>query len=123
MEQVFTKVEELADHVKEYVNNRITSVKLSIAEKSSELIAAAIMIVVLLVGCMFFITLISIALAFAFAKITGEYYWGFLIVAGIYLLVGLFIWKTREKIIRLPIMNAMLKKLFKEEDKEGGKDQ
>ncbi|UEG50722.1 phage holin family protein [Ferruginibacter lapsinanis] len=123
MEQVFTKVEELADHVKEYVNNHITSVKLSVAEKSSAVIAAAITIIVLLVGCMFFITLISIALAFAFAKLTGEYYWGFLIVAGIYLLIGVFIWKAREKIIRLPIMNAMLKKLFKEEENESGKDQ
>ena len=33
MERTFNKAEDLADHIKEYVNARIDSIKLSVAEK------------------------------------------------------------------------------------------
>ena len=39
MEKAFTKAEELADTAKEYVNARIESAKLSVAEKTSAVIA------------------------------------------------------------------------------------
>ena len=39
MEKTFARVEELADTIKEYVNTRIESVKLSAAEKSSAVVA------------------------------------------------------------------------------------
>lgn len=118
MEKTFARVEELADHVKEYVNNRIASVKLSVAEKTSAVLSTIIAMVVVLTVFVFFIVFAGIALAFVFAKLTGEYYWGFLIVAGIYLLVGLLVWTLKEKLIRLPIMNAILQQLFKEEEND-----
>jgi hypothetical protein len=34
MEEAFAKVEDLVGHVKEYVNNRVESAKLNMAEKS-----------------------------------------------------------------------------------------
>jgi energy-coupling factor transporter transmembrane protein EcfT len=115
MEQAFARIEELAAHVKEYVNNRVASVKLGAAEKSSKVVAA--IIAAALVGGIFFFFLVfaSIALAYALAEWTGRLYWGFLIVAGIYLLMGIIIWLAKERVLRLPIMNAMLRQLFKEE--------
>ena len=118
MEKTFAKVDELADHVKAYMNNRIDAVKLNTAEKGSKLAANALsMISVLLVFglCLVFA---SFALAFVLAKLTGEIYWGFLIVAGIYLLLGAGIWVLREKLLKLPIQNALLKQIFKEEDEK-----
>ncbi len=116
MEETFAKVEELAEHVKEYVNNRISSVKLSSAEKSSKLTANILAVVIAALVFVFFLLFASIALAYVFSKLTGEFYWGFLIVAGIYFLFGLIVWLLREKILRIPIMNAMLEQLFKDED-------
>ena len=116
METTFAKVEEMAVHVKEYVNNRIASVKLSAAEKSSKLMANVIAIAITMMVFVFFVVFASIALAYAFASLTGEFYWGFLIVAGIYLLLGVLVWLMKEKLLRLPIMNAMLQLLFKEDD-------
>jgi energy-coupling factor transporter transmembrane protein EcfT len=118
MEKTFAKVEELADHVKEYINNRIASVKLSIAEKTSAVLSNIIAMIFVLTVFVFFIVFAGITLAFVFAKLTGEYYWGFLIVAGIYLLMGLLVWALKEKLIRLPIMNAILQQLSKEETDE-----
>ena len=116
MEDTFAKVEDLAAHVKEYINNRLESVKLSVAEKSSRLLSILIAITIALLVLIMFIIFASIALAYAFAKLTGEFYWGFLIVAGIYLLAGILVWTLKEKIIQLPIMNGILNKLSNEEE-------
>jgi hypothetical protein len=118
MEETFTKVEELAEHVKEYVNNRIAGVKLSTAEKSSAVIANIMARLIITVVFVFFIAFASVAAAYLLAKLTGELYWGFLIVAGIYLLIALVVWGLRERILRMPIMNSMLQQLFKNDDDE-----
>jgi len=39
MEQIFAKVEELVEHVKDYVTTKIDSVKLDVAAKSSKLLS------------------------------------------------------------------------------------
>jgi len=116
MKETFAKVEEMADHVKEYMNNRITTVKLKTAEKSSKILAQIIAITVVLVIFLIFIVFAGIALAYAMAKLTGEFYWGFLIVAVLFLLIAWLTWITKEKLIRLPIMNAILHQLFNEEE-------
>lgn len=116
MENTFAKVEEMAEHVKEYVNNHITSAKLSIAEKTSGLLSNIIAVAMVLMVFVFFVVFSSVALAFVFAKLTGEYYWGFLIVAGMYLLFGVLVWTLRVRLLKLPIMNAILQQLFKDEE-------
>ena len=118
MEDTFTKIEELTDHIKEYVNNNIDSAKIKTAKKSSALIAGIIARVVVLLIFMFAIVFASVALGFALGKFTGALYWGFLIVAGIYLLLAFMIWSMQEKILRLPIMNFMLQLLFKTNNNE-----
>lgn len=118
MQEIFSKIEELFIHLKEYIDNRIAYTKLSAAEKSSKIFANLIAILISILILFFFIVFLSVALAFALAKLTGEYYWGFLIVAGIYLLIGLIVWAAKEKLLRLPIMNTILKQLFKEEPED-----
>lgn len=118
MEKAFAKIEELADNVKEYVNTRIESAKLSIAEKSSAVIANVLAGMVLAVFFLFFIIFGSTALALGLGDWIGSTWAGFLIVAGLYLLGGIVAWTAREKIIRLPIMNALIKRLFRNDDEE-----
>ena len=118
MEKAFTKAEELAGTIKEYVNNRIESAKLTAAEKTAsvmaDLIAGAIVALVLLL----FVVLASIALALVLGTLTGKIWIGFLIVSAVYLLVAVIVWKARITLIRLPVMNALIKQLFKADDHE-----
>ncbi len=116
MEDSFNKAEDLAIHVKEYVNNRIASVKLSAAEKSSKMLANMIATTIVALVFLFVIVFASISLAYALAILTGALHWGFLIVAGIYLFLGLFVWLMKERLLRMPIMNSMLNQLFKEDE-------
>jgi hypothetical protein len=114
--EAFTKAEELADHVKEYVNTRVAIAKLDVAEKTSGVIANATAGVVVAVVLVLALIFGSIAGAYALGEWTGRMYWGFLIMAGFYLLAGVVVWNMRERLIRIPVMNAIIGQLFKEDN-------
>lgn len=116
MESLFSRLEQLAMHIKEYAQNRIASVKLSAAEKFSKLISSIFAAAVVAVIFFMFLVFAGIAAAYALAEWTGKLYWGFLLVSGIYLVLGIVVWVAKEKLIRLPVMNALLQQLFKEEE-------
>lgn len=118
MEKTFAKVEELADNIKEYVNTRIDAVKLNAAERSSSIIANIVAGLIVLAVFMLFFLFCSIALAFGLGGLIGKTWAGFLIVAGLYLIIGIVVWTARVKIIQLPVMNALIKQLFREDDEE-----
>ena len=118
MEKTFAKVEELADTVKEYVNNRIESAKLTVAEKGSAVVAVLIAGLIIAAIFTFFIVFAGVAFALLLGGWMGKTWAGFLIVAGLYLLLGIVIWAARDKLIRQPIMNALIKQLFGQEDEE-----
>jgi hypothetical protein len=115
---LFSKAEDLFSHIKEYVNNRVDSAKLNVADKTSRIVANGIAILVIVVLSLFFMVFASIAFAHVLGIWTGKLYWGFLIIAGIYLLLAFFIWLGKNKLIRLPIMNAILRQLFNDNDNE-----
>lgn len=118
MQETFAKAEELAEHVKEYIHNRMDAVKLDTAEKTSKVAALVIAAVTVAVFIFSFLFFASVALAFVFSNVTGSLAWGFLIVGGIYLLLGIIIWLLKDRIIQLPIMNALLQQLFRDEDED-----
>lgn len=118
MEKLFTKIEELAGSVKEYVNTRIESVKLNAAEKSSAIIANAIARVVGVVVFFFFMAFASIALSIGLGEWIGKAWAGFLIVACLYLLIGVVVWAGKERLIRLPVMNALIRQLFNDDEED-----
>ena len=118
MESTFAKVEELADHVKDYVKTKIASAKLSVAEKTSKLISNLIAALIVAGVFLLFILFGSIAGALALSAWIGKMYAGFLIVAGIYLLIGIIVWNARERLLRIPIMNSIINQMFKEDDDE-----
>ncbi|MGG9960814.1 phage holin family protein [Ferruginibacter sp. SUN106] len=119
MEKAFAKAEELAGTIKEYINTTIESAKLNAAEKSSALIANTMARVLAAMVFIFFIVFAGIALALGLGEWLNKTWAGFLIVAFLYLLLGVLLWTAREKLLRLPIMNAFIKQLFKAvEDEE-----
>jgi hypothetical protein len=116
MKDTFEKVEGLTDHLKEYINTRIELAKLHLAEKASLVISD--LIAFFIVAILFLLVLVfgSIAGAWALSSWIGKPYAGFLIVAGLYLLLGLIVWVSRSRFIRFPIMNALIRQLHKEDD-------
>jgi hypothetical protein len=58
----------------------------------------------------------GLALAVMLQFLVGQLYLALLIVAGFYGLVGIVLWKFRNKLIRIPIMNSILHELFKDSE-------
>ena len=116
MEKVFSKVEELAGSVKDYVNTRMEAIKLDAAEKGSSIIANSVAGVVVAILFLFFLGLASIGLSIVLGEWIGRMWAGFVIVACVYFLIGIVVWAVRGRLIRLPVMNALIQQLFKHDE-------
>lgn len=118
MSDTFEKLEGLTDHVKEYINTRVELTKLRLAEKTSLLISNLIAVTLVVLLFLFVLVFGSIAGAWVLSDWIGKSYSGFLIVAGFYLLLGIIVWITKGRFIRYPVMNAILKQLYGNEEDE-----
>lgn len=108
----FTKVEHLVDHVRDYMQVRADEVRLGVAERASGVIASLVagaFITLILVICYIFV---GIACALLLGRILDDLIAGFLIVALIQLGLGLLVYSLRQRLIRIPVMNAILDQLL-----------
>jgi uncharacterized membrane protein YqjE len=115
LQDEFKKVEEMASHFKAYVDTRVSHAKLVVAEKISKLLSVLIAGMFVLFVFLFFIVFGGIAAAIAIGYWLSNMAFGFLIVAVFFLLLGVITWAAREKILRIPIMNAIIRQLFSKE--------
>jgi hypothetical protein len=102
----------LAMHIKAYVQIEIELFKLKFAEKMSKIIANFLAAMVVIGVLLLFILFVSLAIAFLIGEWLGKISAGFFIVSILYLLIGVTSWYAREKLIRIPILNAILRQLF-----------
>jgi uncharacterized membrane protein YqjE len=112
-----SKVERLLSNVEEYAETRYDLALLNAQEKAGNVISSMASGMLLTVFSLFVLLFVSIGGAWAL----GEYFHspsiGFFSIAGFYLLVAILVYVNREKWIRLPIMNALLRKInIHEED-------
>jgi Putative Actinobacterial Holin-X, holin superfamily III len=118
LEQEFNKAEELALQLKAYINTEIELAKLIAAEKLSKVFSNLIAVIFVSFVFLLCVLFASFTVAYLVGEWTGEMWMGFLAVALFYLLLGIIAWFTREKFIRVPIMNAILRQLFDNEIKD-----
>jgi hypothetical protein len=116
----FKKVEDLVDHVKEYVHVRVDEARLGLAERASGAIASLIAVAILagILGIAF--VFVFIAGAILVSYLLNDFILGFTLVAVFLTIVGLCIWWGRQRLIRIPIMNIILEEMLK--NKEQNKD-
>ena len=116
MEKIVTGIERLAESAREYADAKIEYTKLAVAEKTALVAANTIagFIVIMVLGL--FATFLAIGIALLIGEWIGHMWAGFLIVAGICLLKAVIIWTARKRIIQLPVMNALIKQLFADEE-------
>jgi len=111
LQQEFNKAEELALQLKAYVNKEIELAKLIAAEKLSKVFSN--LIAVIFVSFVFLLCLLfaSFTVAYLVGEWAGAMWIGFFAVNSF-----TYYWELlhgyREKLIRVPIMNAILRQLF-----------
>lgn len=114
----FKKIEDLVDHVKEYVHIRVNETRIGFAERSSGVISSLIVGGVLTgIFAMAFL-FVFCAAALLLGRVLDDLVLGFLIVAAFLGLAGLIVWWGRQWLIRVPITNAILDELFNNDHHE-----
>jgi hypothetical protein len=104
----------LFSNIKEYASVTKELAILTVAEKTSTAAAGAAAGGVLAVLGFFAFLFANLTLAFYLSDVIGNSWAGFLILTGFYLLLTLIVYFTQEKMIKKPIENGMIKKIFKE---------
>ena len=111
MESNPTSIEELFQKIKEYVDTTVNLFKLKSINKISSFFSGLITSLILLVLFALVLLCITIGLALLIGNWLGNI-WGFFIVAGIYIIIGLVLYSARNKILKTPISNKLLKELL-----------
>lgn len=110
-------VKEVKENVEDYIQTKLNLIKLKTADKAGTAISGVVLSVIVARLFLFIMIFLSFAAAYAISQATGRDYLGFLIVAGFYILVAAAVIIFREKLLTMPIINALLKKLnFKEQE-------
>lgn len=102
-------------HVKEYVEASVKLAKLKAVEKSSAVITNTAAYSVAAILGLFVLLFGSLTLGFALGRWLDSNVWGFLIVTLFYAALAAVVVLAKDKLIKIPVLNALLKKMFKEE--------
>jgi hypothetical protein len=107
-----TNLEELFQKLKDYADVRLDLFKLKSINKVSGFMSTVITIVILIALFSAVILCITIGLALLIGAWLGNAWYGFFIVGGIYLIVGLVIYSMRDKLIKTKVSNKLIKELI-----------
>lgn len=112
MENKPTGVEELFLKLKDYGETTLDLYKLKAINKVSGFTSTLIVSVILVV--LLFVVLICITIGFGFliGMWLGHTFWGFFIMAAIYIIIGLVLYSGRNKILKQPISDKLIKELI-----------
>jgi hypothetical protein len=103
----------LFEKAEQYIKTSIELLKLKAIDKAADAISSIVSQLAMVVFLVFFILIFSIGLALYLGDILGKAYFGFFIVAGIYMILGILIKVFGHTWIKMPIFNAILKKTIK----------
>lgn len=110
-EQQTNVLESLFERTNDYLETRIELAKLKAVKKSSEVLSAVVSKILLGIVLCFFIMVLNIAIGLWLGELMGKNYLGFFALAGFYLIAGLIIYSAREKLLKVPFANSLIKKI------------
>lgn len=105
-------VEELFEKIKDYGETRIDLLKLKSINKVSTFISSILTSIFLGVLLVLIIVCVTIGLSLLIGSWLGHAYYGFFIMAAIFIIIGLVLLSSRQKIIKTPIRNKLIKDLI-----------
>jgi hypothetical protein len=111
MEETKSNINNLIEHVREYFETRIDLIKTDAADRLSTAASSIASMLILMIAGLFFLLFASAGCAWLIGHYTGNTAIGFFSVAGFYLLVSIVIYSKRDTLIKIPIVNAILKHL------------
>lgn len=113
MEQNSKIIESLLDKTTEYIKLNIELFKLKLLEKGADVVATMVPQALVFILMTVFILFVNVGLALWLGEILGEPFYGFLTVAGFYLLLSLLVRYVFFKGIKKNIADRIVQELTK----------
>lgn len=103
----------LVDEAGSYIEAKTELYKLKAVDRITEISTSVISkLLFILIGLIALMAL-NIGMALLIGEWLGRSYYGFFIVAGFYLLLGLILYMVRDRLIKRPIYTTVIKKILK----------
>jgi len=116
MEEQKTPVEILLERGQVYAKTTIQLFKLKATDKGAEIVSKVVTgFVILIMLTLLFINL-NIGIALFLGELLGKNWLGFMILAGFYGVVALVIYLFRDRWIKRPVSNSIIKELLDGEE-------
>lgn len=112
MENKTTNVEDLLFKLKEYGDTRLDLLKLKSINKASSFLSSLIVSISLVVVLFLILICITIGAALLIGAMLGKAYYGFFIIGVFYIIIGLVLYSGRDKYLKTPISNKLIKELI-----------
>lgn len=107
-----TSVEELFDKLRDYIDTTVDLFKLKSIKKVSGFLSTFTIAIILLGVSFLVLTLLSIGFALLIGAWLGKMYYGFFVMGGIFIIIGLVLYSRRKKWLKITISDKLIQELF-----------
>jgi hypothetical protein len=113
MQSTIEYIENLVSKVGDVAETKVELWKLRAAGKISETVSSLISVMAIVILTVTAVTILSVGIAFWIGSEMGKTSYGFFIVGGFYVLVGLLVYVFRSRWIKKPLSNLIIDKIIK----------
>jgi hypothetical protein len=111
-------IEGLFEKTEDYIKSNIELMKLKTLETASDIFAALLANIFILLLCLFFFLLLNFGVSYWVGSILGSLYLGFWIVGGFYTLLTILLYQYRDRWLIPMIKNSVISQILKEKPDE-----
>ncbi|MEP6711043.1 MAG: hypothetical protein ABJA37_01440 [Ferruginibacter sp.] len=105
-------IESLFERAGDYLETRLELWKLKAIHKSSDIVSTIASRLILFFIIAVFIMILNIGVALLLGECMGKSYYGFFALAGFYLIAGLIFKAFKNKWVKDPVANSIIKKIY-----------
>ncbi|MDP4131251.1 MAG: phage holin family protein [Bacteroidota bacterium] len=103
----------LIEKSQDYLETKLEIAKLKTVEKSSDVLSSIVVLISMIFLALLCFMFISIGLAFYLGSLVGSAHTGFFIMGGVYGIILIILYLLRNKWIKTPVSNLVIKKILK----------
>ena len=111
-------ISKLIQRAEDYAKTTLTLYKLTMVQKSANIISGIVSKLLLLLVIAFFLLMLSLGTSLWIGEMLGKSYYGFFIVTGFYLLLFVVLYLFRAQFIITPTRNAVVVEMLKKDSHE-----
>lgn len=111
-------IDMLYEKAKKYAGTSAELFALNTVDKTADVLSSLTSVVLLVIVVAMFTLFVSVGLSLFIGSLLNEYYLGFFIVSGFYLVLGLVLYAFKDKFIKMPVASLIIAQLLKSKNSD-----